>query len=113
MKEIKAFIQPFKLDAVKLALSSVSGLTGLTCSRVEGYGRTRGATGKAPFNGPEVRFVPYVQIEVVCLEDLAAAVVDTIQQTAHTGLSGDGKIYLSTVDDAVRISTGEHGAAAI
>ena len=113
MKEIKAFIKPFKLDAVMLALSAIDGLPGMSYNRVEGYGRTRGSEGPVPFTGEEVRFVPYIKLEIVCRDELAEQVAEAIQRAAHTGLRGDGKIYLSEVSDAMRISTGERGEGAI
>ena len=113
MKEIKAFIKPFKLDAVMLGLSAVDGLTGMSINRVEGYGRTRGSDGPIALTGEEVRFVQYVKLEIVCAEQLADEVVQIILREAHTGLRGDGKIYVSEVTDAIRISTGEHGPDAV
>lgn len=113
MKEIKAFIKPFKLDAVMLGLSTIDGLSGMSINRVEGYGRGRGSEGPIPLTGEAVRFVHYVKLEIVCADGLADAVVQAIQREAHTGLRGDGKIYVSDVLDAIRISTGEHGADAV
>ena len=113
MKEIKAFIKPFKLDAVMLELSTIDGLSGMSYNRVEGYGRGRGSEGPIPFTGEDVRFTQYVKLEIVCRDELVALVVEAIQRAAHTGLRGDGKIYISNISDAIRISTGEHGDGAI
>ena len=113
MKEIKAFIKPFKLNAVMLELSAIEGLTGMSYNRVEGYGRGRGSDGPIPFAGEEIRFLPYIKLEIVCRDEVVDRVVEVIHRAAHTGLRGDGKIYVSEVLDAVRISTGEHGEEAV
>ena len=113
MKEIKAYIKPFKLDEVMLELSAVSGLTGMSYHSVEGYGRGRGTDGKTPLSSENVRFVKHFKLEVICRDEIVEQVVELIRSAAHTGLLGDGKIYISDVLDAVRISTGERGDAAI
>lgn len=113
MKEIKAYIKPFKLDAVKLALSEIDGLSGMSHNQVEGYGRHRGATGPLPLTGEDIQFAKYIKLEIVCAEELVDAVIKEIQHSAHTGLTGDGKIYVSNVERAIRISTGEQGEPAI
>lgn len=113
MKEIKAYIKPFKLDAVMQGLSAIDGLSGMSYNRVEGYGRGRGSQGQVPFTGDDVQFEHYVKLEIVCDDGLVDQVVDTIHREAHTGLRGDGKIFVSDVKDAIRISTGEHGDGAI
>ncbi len=113
MKEIKAYIKPHKLTDVALALHEVEGLTGMTVVDVRGFGK-----GKAK-NKPEVimddlvGYLRYIKIEIVCRADLAERIVSTIERSAHTGLKGDGKIYISNVATAVRISTGERGEAAV
>ncbi len=113
MKEIKAYIKPFKLDEVMQGLSAVEGLSGMSWNRVEGYGRGRGADGSTPLRGEDVRFVQHVKLEIVCRDTLVDSVVEVIRQCAHTGLRGDGKIYVSNVVDAIRISTGERGESAV
>lgn len=113
MKEIKAFIKPFKFDAVMLGLAEVDGLTGVTFSRVDGYGRGRGSEGPTPFTGEDVRFVHYVRLEILCLDALVEPVLEVIHREAHTGLRGDGKIYVCDVVDAMRISTGQRGEGAV
>lgn len=112
MKEIKAYIKAHKLETVTLALHRVEGLTGMSVSEVRGFGRSR-ETRRQSLAEQVSEFVRHVKIEVVCPDELAEAVVEAIQQNAHTGLRGDGKIYVSDVRDAVRIETGERGAAAI
>ena len=113
MKEIKAYIKPFKLDAVMLGLSTIEGLSGMSCNRVDGYGQGRGSQDHVPFTGDDVQLVHYVKIEIVCGDGLVGKVVDTIHREAHTGLRGDGKIFVSDVNDAIRISTGERGEGAL
>ncbi|MCB1215883.1 P-II family nitrogen regulator [bacterium] len=113
MKEIKAYIKPFKLDEVMRGLSAIEGLTGMSFNRVEGYGRGRGGDSATPLSGDDVRFVQHVKLELVVRDELAEQVVAMIQRHAHTGLRGDGKIYVLDVVEAVRISTGERGEAAV
>jgi nitrogen regulatory protein PII len=113
MKAITAYIKPFKLDGVTLALSAIDGLTGLTVSHVEGFGRGRGSSSDEPNAGQDIRMLHYVRLELHCADALVEEVVAAIHAHAHTGLRGDGKIYLSEVSDAIRISTGERGPGAI
>jgi nitrogen regulatory protein PII len=113
MKEIRAYIKPFKLDAVMLGLSGIDGLSGMSYSKVEGFGRGRGSTGPTPLTGEDVRFVQQIRLEIVCGDELVDEILATILREAHTGLRGDGKIYVFDVSDAVRISTGERGDSAI
>ncbi len=112
MKKIEAIIKPFKLDEVKDSLSSI-GINGLTVSEVQGFGRQKGHT--EVYRGAEytVDFVPKVKLEILVDDGLASRVVDTIMDAARTGKIGDGKIFILTVDDAIRIRTGEHGDDAI
>ena len=112
MKEIKAIIQPFMLDKLLDALHAVEELPGLTVSEVRGYGRTRGRRADAAADDP-VQYVKKVKIELVVPDALLERVVRTIQEHAHTGNLGDGKIFVYEVGDVVRIRTGEHGEAAI
>ena len=113
MKEIKAYIKPHKLTDVTLALHHVEGLTGMSVSDVRGFGR--GLAHDAPHSIREdlADYVPHVRIEIICRDALVDRVVDAIRKAANTGLRGDGKIYVTPVDDAVRISTGERGEAAV
>jgi len=106
MKKIEAIIKPFKLDNVREALSAI-GVTGLTVTEVKGFGRQKGHT--ELYRGAEyvVDFLPKVKIELVVEEDLLERCVDTITSAARTGKIGDGKIFVSSVEQVVRIRTGE------
>jgi nitrogen regulatory protein PII len=112
MKKIEAIIKPFKLDDVKEALNKI-GVTGMTISEVKGFGRQRGH--KEIYRGAEyqVDFVPKIQLGIVVDEALSDQVVEVIKQTANTGKIGDGKIFISSLEQAVRIRTGETGPSAI
>jgi nitrogen regulatory protein P-II 1 len=112
MKTIKAIIKPFKLEDVKEALNGI-GVTGMTVSEVKGFGRQRGH--KEVFRGAEYQteFVPKIQIDVVVEDDLAAKVAEIITENAKTGKIGDGKIFISSLEEAIRIRTGETGLNAI
>jgi len=112
MKKIEAIIKPFKLDEVKEALQEV-GLQGITVTEAKGFGRQKGHT--ELYRGAEyvVDFLPKVKIEVVLDDALVAKAVEAIQQAARTGRIGDGKIFISTVEEAIRIRTGETGTEAI
>ena len=112
MKKIEAIIKPFKLDEVKEALQDV-GVQGLSVIEVKGFGRQKGHT--ELYRGAEyvVDFLPKVKIEVVIEDTLLERVVDAIQNAAETGRIGDGKIFISTIDEAIRIRTGERGAEAV
>src|SRR3712207_5720394 len=112
MKLVTAIVKPFKLDDVKNALELI-GIAGLTVSEVQGFGRQRGHT--EVYRGAEyqVDFVPKVRIEVVVDEIDAARVVDAIVEAASTGQIGDGKVWVTTIDEIVRVRTGERGADAL
>ncbi len=112
MKKVEAIIKPFKLDEVKDALSEV-GVQGMTVTEVKGFGRTGGK--KEVYRGSAyvVDFVPKVKLEVVVADSQAQSVIDAIEKAAKTGRIGDGKIFLSPVEQAVRIRTGEQGDDAI
>jgi nitrogen regulatory protein P-II 1 len=113
MKEIKAYIKPHKLSAVTLALHKVRGLTGMSVSDVRGFGRTKAKNAEHRIVDGPVDYVAHVRIEIFCKDELVEEIISVIQQTAHTGLRGDGKIYVSDVRTAVRISTGERSEAAV
>ena len=113
MKEIKAYIKPHKLSQVTLALHKVAGLTGMSVSNILGFGRGRAEGVPHSIREDLVDFIPHVKIEIICSDELVQEIVTTIQREAHTGLRGDGKIYVATVDKAVRISTGEQGLSAV
>jgi nitrogen regulatory protein P-II 2 len=112
MKLIMAVVKPFKLDDVREALVS-AGVEGLTVSEVKGYGRQKGQT--EIYRGAEyqVNFLPKVQLEVVVEDSAVAKTVEAIKQAAGTGKIGDGKVFVLNVEEAVRIRTGETGAAAL
>ncbi len=112
MKKIEAIIKPFKLDEVKEKLHEV-GIKGITVIEAKGFGRQKGHT--ELYRGAEyvVDFLPKVKIEVVMEDELLEPAVEAIQQTAHTGRIGDGKIFISTIDEAIRIRTGETGHDAL
>src|SRR5581483_8309678 len=112
MKLIEAIIKPFKLEEVRAALSEI-GVQGMTVSEVKGYGRQKGHT--EIYRGAEylVAFVPKVKLEIVVASEMADRAVATIQQTANTGKIGDGKIFVSPVEQTIRIRTGETNEAAI
>lgn len=112
MKKVEAIVKPFKLEEIKEALSAV-GIQGLTVAEVKGFGRQKGH--KELYRGAEyvVEFLPKVKLEVVVPDDKLQAVLDAIMKAASTGRIGDGKIFVSPVEDAVRIRTGESGEVAI
>ena len=112
MKKIEAIIKPFKLDEVKEALADV-GVLGLTVTEVKGFGRQKGHT--ELYRGAEyvVDFLPKVKIEVVLADELVPKALEAIERSAKTGRIGDGKIFVSTVDEVVRIRTGERGEPAL
>src|SRR5579862_8304727 len=112
MKKIEAIIKPFKLDEVKDALHEV-GLTGITVVEAKGYGRQKGHT--ELYRGAEyvVDFLPKVKIEVVLDDGLLDRAIEAIQHAAHSGKIGDGKIFVSPIEEVIRIRTGEKGPDAI
>ncbi len=112
MKLIKAIIKPFKLDDVREALSEV-GVQGITVTEVKGFGRQKGHT--ELYRGAEYRvdFLPKVQIETAVSDDIVDKVVDAIRKSAGTGKIGDGKIFVMSIEQAVRIRTGESGNDAL
>ncbi len=112
MKKIEAVIKPFKLDEVKDALQDI-GVQGMTVLEAKGYGRQKGHS--ELYRGAEyvIDFLPKIKIEVVVADDLAPAVVETIQNAARTGKIGDGKILITTLEDVIRIRTGQPGAQPI
>lgn len=112
MKKIEAIIKPFKLDEVKDALIA-AGVQGMTVTEVRGHGRQKGHT--ELYRGAEykVDFLPKVKIEAVVEEDILDAALDAIEQAARTGRIGDGKIFVTPVENVIRIRTGERGRDAI
>src|SRR5215468_2401657 len=112
MKKIEAIVKPFKLEEVKDALAEV-GITGMTVSEVKGFGRQKGHT--EIYRGSEytVDFLPKVKIELVLPDAQSDSAVAAILRSAKTGKIGDGKVFVSTVDDAIRIRTEEKGELAV
>lgn len=112
MKKIEVVTRPYKLDEIKEKLTA-AGIKGMTVSEVKGFGRQRGHT--EVYRGAEyqVDFVPKVKLELVVEDAAAAGVIVAIQEAARTGEVGDGKIFVSTIDEVIRIRTGETGNAAI
>ena len=112
MKLVTAIVKPFKSEDVREALSEI-GIQGMTVTEVKGFGRQKGHT--ELYRGAEyvVDFLPKVKIEVVIDDAMTERVVDAIQNAAQTGRIGDGKIFISTIDEAIRIRTGERGSDAV
>ena len=112
MKKIEAIIKPFKLDEVREALSEI-GVTGLTVTEVKGFGRQKGHT--ELYRGAEyvVDFLPKVKVEVIVSDTLVERAIEAVIKAARTGKIGDGKIFVTTVEQVVRIRTGESGEAAV
>lgn len=112
MKKVEAIIKPFKLEEVKEALAEV-GVQGMTVTEVKGFGRQKGHT--EIYRGSEytVDFLPKVKIEIVVQDEEASAVAEAIVKSANTGKIGDGKVFLSPVEEAIRIRTGETGGEAV
>ncbi|WP_085900312.1 P-II family nitrogen regulator [Kiloniella majae] len=112
MKKIEAIIKPFKLDEVKEALHEV-GINGITVTEAKGFGRQKGHT--ELYRGAEyvVDFLPKVKVEIVLEDELAERATEAIQQAAQTGRIGDGKIFVSHIEEVIRIRTGERGGDAI
>ena len=112
MKKVDAIIKPFKLDDVREALSAI-GITGMTSTEVKGFGRQKGHT--ELYRGAEyvVAFLPKVKIEIVIKEEQLEACLEAITNAARTGKIGDGKIFVSSIEDVIRIRTGETGPDAV
>ncbi len=112
MKRIEAIVKPFKLEEVKNALTKI-GVQGMTVTEVKGFGRQKGHT--ESYRGTEyaIDFLPKSQIEIITMDDLVTQVIEAIERTAKTGKIGDGKIFVSPVEEVIRIRTGERGKDAI
>jgi len=112
MKKIEAVVKPFKLDEVREALSAI-GVTGLTVTEVKGFGRQKGHT--ELYRGAEyvVDFLPKVKVEVVVADKLVESAIEAIIKAARTGKTGDGKIFVTSVEQVIRIRTGETDEAAV
>jgi nitrogen regulatory protein P-II 1 len=112
MKMIIAFIKRHKLSDVTLALKEVEGLSGVSITDVRGFGRGRGISEEDVIRDGLIDYLPRIRLEIACTDELVDRVVSVIEQHAHTGLRGDGKIYAYCLDQAVRISSGERGETA-
>jgi len=112
MKKIEAIIKPFKLEDVKSALTKI-GIQGMTVTEVKGFGRQKGHT--EVYRGAEYKidFLPKSKIELIVTDELVTSVIETIERAAKTGKIGDGKIFLSPIEEVIRIRTGERGRDAI
>ena len=112
MKKIEAIVKPFKLDEVKEALQAI-GIQGMTVTEVKGFGRQKGHT--ELYRGAEyvVDFLPKVKIELIIEDEMVEKAVEAIRTSAHTGRIGDGKIFVTSVEQVIRIRTGESGEAAV
>lgn len=113
MKEIKAIIRPAKLLEVTEELHEIDGLPGVTVSEIRGFGKGRAKNAKDMVVYEMVDFIPRIQLEVVVNDEMVSEVVNVIQKYAHTGNTGDGKIFVSTVDEIIKIRTNERGSDAI
>ena len=112
MKKIEAIIKPFKLDEVKESLGEI-GVQGMTVTEVKGFGRTGGKKEVSRGSAYVVDFVPKVKLEIIVKDDIVHQVLSTITEAAKTGRIGDGKIFVTPVDEVIRIRTGEKGEDAI
>ena len=113
MKEIKAIVQPFRLSKIVSALEQIPALPGITVFDVRGFGRQRARNVPDAITNGNVLYARKVQLEIVVPDDLVEQVIRTICENAHTGNPGDGKIFVRSLDQAIRIRTGERGAQAI
>jgi nitrogen regulatory protein P-II 1 len=112
VKKVEAIIKPFKLDDVKERLRAI-GVNGMTVSEVKGFGRTGGKTEIYRGSAYVVDFVPKIRVEVICADNMANDVIQAIVAAAKTGKIGDGKIFVTPIDEAIRIRTGERGEDAV
>lgn len=113
MKQVIAFIKPHQLSLVAMGLRDIPDLTGMTITKGQGFGRGRAQGAAHRIVEEEMAYIPNVRIEVFCSDALLEEVVACIAANAHTGLNGDGKIYVTEVVEAVRISNGERGMVAV
>ena len=112
MKKIEAIIKPFKLDEVREALSA-AGVSGLTVSESKGFGRQKGHTETYRGSEYQVDFLPKLKIEIALPEELVEKAVDAVVKTARTGKFGDGKVFVTSIEEVIRIRTGEQGEQAL
>lgn len=113
MKQVIAYIKRERLNEVTLRLHEIDGLTGMSVLDVRGFGRGKAKDAPHRIVDDLVDYIPHLKIEIVCRDDLVETVIETIRNAAHTGLRGDGKIYVFDVLLALRISTGERGEEAV
>jgi nitrogen regulatory protein P-II 1 len=113
MKEIKAIIRPFKLLEVTEELQKIEGLPGVTVSEIKGFGKSRAKNAKDKIVYEMVELIPRIKLEVVVSDEMVDEVVNVIQKYSHTGNTGDGKIFISNVEEVVKIRTNERGEGAI
>lgn len=113
MKEIKAYIKPHMLSKVTRALQKIEGYTGMSVINVQGFGRGRARGGPPRTDEDLLDYSLHMKIEIFCRDENAEEIVSLIEKTAHTGLRGDGKIFVSPVELAIRISSGERGEKAV
>ena len=113
MKQITAYIKPHKLSDVTLALHQVEGLSGMSVTEGKGFGRGKAKESKHSIQDDLIDYITHARIEIVCDENLVEEIITAIETNAHTGLRGDGKIYIAEMESVVRISTGERGDRAI
>jgi len=113
MKEIKAIIRPFRLLEVTEELHKIEGLPGVTVSEIKGFGKSRARNAKDKIVYEMVALIPRIKLEVVVNDEMADEVVNVIQKYAHTGNTGDGKIFVTNVEETVKIRTNERGKDAI
>lgn len=113
MKQVIAFIKPHQLSPVAMGLRDIPELTGMSLSKGQGFGRGRARGAARRIVEDDMAYIPHMRIEVFCHDELLERVLDCIASKAHTGLSGDGKVYVLEVAEAVRISNGERGGTAV
>jgi nitrogen regulatory protein P-II 1 len=113
MKKIEAYIKSHRLNDVIERLHIVDGLTGVSIHDIRGFGRTRDQDSQVHIVDNAINWVPHVKLEVFCVDEVKDRVIEAVAQGAHTGLRADGKIYVSPVEEAVRVSTGERGDGAV
>ena len=113
MKHIIAYIKPHRLSKVTLSLHKLEGLSGMSVIDIRGFGRGRGENEPHRIVEDLVDYIPHVKIEIFCKDDMSEEITSIIEKEAHTGLRGDGKIYITDVCEAVRISSGERGEDAV
>ena len=113
MKKIEAYIKSHRLMEVIEKLHEIDGLTGVSVHEIKGFGRTRGKDEPVRIVDNTISWEPHVKLEIVCTAALQEKIIESIQTAAHTGLRADGKIYISHIEDAIRISNGERGDIAV